>query len=243
MGEAKRRRKKLGQVTPYVDLATGQQSQGRWGGDPRAVLTGIASGQSRVPCNGCKECCYHTRVDVDPQEEPPERLKHLSVERDENGYYWLQKRPDGSCAHLGENGCTVYDYRPSACRSYDCRLYAITGILDRYDGDHKQPVWLFEQTTPEGRALLAAAQALGSAEALRRSQTEDDMSARSIAVAVFGAAKLTKAYDAMLTIAKLPPGQAAEVLGIDPDNPADRERLAKAAKSLRDRIENRSSRG
>jgi Fe-S-cluster containining protein len=37
--------------------------------------------------------------------------------------YYIRKRPDHTCVHqdAGTGGCTVYDKRPGACRSYDCR--------------------------------------------------------------------------------------------------------------------------
>lgn len=28
----------------------------------------------------------------------------------------------------GEGGCRIYDHRPRTCRSYDCRVFAATGI-------------------------------------------------------------------------------------------------------------------
>lgn len=53
----------------------------------------------------------------------------LSREDLEDGLRWeiadpyvLERRSDNSCCHLGERGqCTVYERRPAACRSYDCR--------------------------------------------------------------------------------------------------------------------------
>jgi Fe-S-cluster containining protein len=35
----------------------------------------------------------------------------------------LKTKPNGECTHLSEDGCTIYDRRPSVCRTYDCRKH------------------------------------------------------------------------------------------------------------------------
>lgn len=71
-----------------------------------------------VPCNGCTACC-----------RGPGR-KHLRVKRVEernfatvaiNGYRHLRQSIDGTCEHVTERGCAIYDRRPAACREFDCR--------------------------------------------------------------------------------------------------------------------------
>ena len=34
----------------------------------------------------------------------------------------------GRCPMLGDHGCTIYEHRPRTCRTYDCRVFAATGI-------------------------------------------------------------------------------------------------------------------
>jgi hypothetical protein len=29
---------------------------------------------------------------------------------------------------LGDDGCTIYEHRPRACRTYDCRVFAAAGV-------------------------------------------------------------------------------------------------------------------
>lgn len=130
MGEAKRR-KLTAPVT--VKNITGDTITVRETGDPLAFVRGQ---QGTVPCNGCTECCYHVGVDVNPDTEPPERLQHLDLERRPDGWF-LRKRADGACVHLGPNGCTVYEHRPNACRNYDCRVFSLTGVLDSYGNSLK----------------------------------------------------------------------------------------------------------
>jgi len=66
-----------------------------------------------VPCNGCTACCLGMDAAVlSPSDD--DRLWNLypsgRIERTER------------CPLLGEDGCTVQDYKPLACRAFDCRV-------------------------------------------------------------------------------------------------------------------------
>jgi hypothetical protein len=167
MGEAKRRRALLGAEMPGVriDYRTGEAVEApvRYGGNAAAIL----ERPGEVPCRGCTACCYHPFVDVYPEKERPEDLAHLDLVRREDGAVALRKRADGACVHLGAAGCTVYRHRPRACRRYDCRSYAMVGVLDRYDGDRTSPGWRFDNRTRRQRVLLVALEMAG-----RAAQTE-----------------------------------------------------------------------
>ena len=76
-----------------------------------------------VPCAGCSACCYYDGIPVDKKRDS-RRLPHLLTERTCDGGLVLQRRADGACIHLGAQGCTVYEHRPSVCRSFDCRAFA-----------------------------------------------------------------------------------------------------------------------
>ena len=77
-----------------------------------------------VPCGACSAFCYYDGIPVDKKRDR-RHLSYLLTERDADGGLVLQRRADGACAHLGaRGGCTVYDHRPSACRSFDCRAFA-----------------------------------------------------------------------------------------------------------------------
>jgi Fe-S-cluster containining protein len=71
------------------------------------------------------------------------RLPHLLTERDADGELVLRRRADGACIYLGERGCTVYEQRPSVCRSFDCRAFAGMGIVERCGPDQETPTWEF----------------------------------------------------------------------------------------------------
>jgi Fe-S-cluster containining protein len=55
----------------------------------------------------------------------------------------LQRRSDGACVHLGKQGCTVYEQRPAVCRTFDCRVFAAMGLVERCGPNHQTPHWEF----------------------------------------------------------------------------------------------------
>jgi Fe-S-cluster containining protein len=75
---------------------------------------------SDVPCNGCTACCRHQIVLLADRDEPniaAYDYRHIGEHR------VLNNKPNGDCAHLGPEGCTIYDKRPFVCRTYDCRKH------------------------------------------------------------------------------------------------------------------------
>jgi len=72
------------------------------------------------------------------------RLGRLLTERSPDGELVLQRRWDGACVHLGEQGCTVYEQRPAVCRTFDCRVFAAMGLVERCGPDHQTPDWEFD---------------------------------------------------------------------------------------------------
>jgi hypothetical protein len=95
-----------------------------------------------VPCGGCSACCYYAGIPVDKKRDRS-RLPHLLTARNPDGELVLQQRADGACVHLGERGCTVYEHRPSVCRSFDCRAFAAMGLVEHCDPNHRTPDWEF----------------------------------------------------------------------------------------------------
>jgi hypothetical protein len=66
----------------------------------------------------CHARCCTFRVRLDPVEVRDGRLRW-----DLEDPYLLERRRDGYCTHLREDGggCECYDDRPATCREYDCR--------------------------------------------------------------------------------------------------------------------------
>jgi Fe-S-cluster containining protein len=112
---------------------------------PRDFLAGWGRGDAGpVPCGACTACCYYPGIVVDEKRDG-KRLAHLLTERSPDGELVLQRRSDGACVHLGEQGCTVYEQRPAVCRTFDCRAFAAMGLVEHCDPNHRIPDWEFAE--------------------------------------------------------------------------------------------------
>jgi Fe-S-cluster containining protein len=172
LGKAKRRlldkAARCGQPTTVCEGLSGETKPARWAGMTNAEFERHMLQQHQdfardtqrpatVPCNGCTACCHHGRVDVVTALEAPEHLAHLDLEPDDLGDMKLRRKEDGSCIHLGEQGCTVYEHRPLACRVYDCRYTSFIGInLSHNGGAIAEPLWVFDIETREDQIIAAA---------------------------------------------------------------------------------------
>jgi Fe-S-cluster containining protein len=118
-------------------------------------------GDSEVPCGRCTACCRSAQfVHIEPDETDtlahvPAALRVRAPGRP-RGHVVLGYDEHGRCPMLGEHGCTIYDHRPRTCRTYDCRVFAATGIAP----DPTQPAvaervrrWRFVVDTPAARRL------------------------------------------------------------------------------------------
>ena len=89
-------------------------------------------GDADVPCDGCTACCTASQfVTIGPDETDtiahipdallfaaPGRPRHFVLGYDERGH----------CPMLVDAGCGIYEHRPRACRTYDCRIFSATGL-------------------------------------------------------------------------------------------------------------------
>lgn len=80
----------------------------------------MAAASSPVPCGSCTLCC-HGKVFLWPSEDAGPLQVVVDRRVDGRRLRRLVQKPDGSCVHLGEGGCTVYEHRPRICREFDCR--------------------------------------------------------------------------------------------------------------------------
>jgi Fe-S-cluster containining protein len=85
-----------------------------------------------VPCGDCTACCQSAQfvhIGADERDTlariPPALLVRAPRRPDE---FVLGYDGEGRCPMLGEAGCTIYDHRPRTCRTYDCRVFAVTGV-------------------------------------------------------------------------------------------------------------------
>ena len=115
-----------------------------------------------VPCDGCTACCTASQfVHVDPDEA--DALAHIP--RDvlfpapglPPGHLLMGYDEHGACPMFVDGGCSIYEHRPRACRVYDCRIFAATGV--EVAGDDKPAVaarvrqWRFAYATPDDAAV------------------------------------------------------------------------------------------
>ena len=92
-----------------------------------------AGGTVDVPCESCTACCRSGQL-IPVAEDELEALAHIpSTDLDdlpgEPGSYVLRHDREGRCSQLKADKCAVYAHRPRACRRYDCRIFAATGVL------------------------------------------------------------------------------------------------------------------
>jgi Putative zinc- or iron-chelating domain len=222
MGEAKRRREAQKQPIVARNMATGEWIEIRRAGDPLALREGfraVLEGRdevARVPCGGCRVCCYHRGVDVHPELESAESLAHLDLEKRADGDLYLRKREDGACVHLGPKGCTVYQHRPHACRTYDCRLYSLFSLRDSFDDGRVQPIWVFQPTTREGRVFEATCKAMAAVESKKLRDSDKRASVNDVVGAVMASPMFDGVASTIDALSRLPLDELAKVLGVDP---------------------------
>jgi uncharacterized protein len=120
-----------------------------------------------VPCGGCTACCRSSQfVHVGPDET--DALAHIPHEllfpapQMPKGHVVLGYDENGCCPMLGDNGCSIYEHRPRACRMYDCRVFVATGVEpeDKPIIADRVRRWRFEYPTDGDRDAHDAVQAI-----------------------------------------------------------------------------------
>jgi Fe-S-cluster containining protein len=124
-------------------------------------------GSSEVPCAGCTACCRSRQfVPVAPDEAdtlahiPPELL--FPAPRLPEGHRVLGYDERGHCPMLVDDRCSIYEHRPRACRAYDCRIFAATGVdvgSEREAIGRRVARWQFTLETEAADAELEACRA------------------------------------------------------------------------------------
>jgi len=128
-------------------------------------------GDTDVPCGDCTACCEAFQfIHVAPDET--DTLAHIPspllfpAPGAPAGYRVMGYDERGRCPMLRDDGCSIYAHRPRTCRTYDCRVFAATGV------------------TPTGRGQDAiAARAARWRFAVRDGRDQDSLDAMHEAVA------------------------------------------------------------
>jgi Fe-S-cluster containining protein len=86
-----------------------------------------------VSCGSCIACCRSSYfIHIRPYESqtlaiiPKELL--FPAPGLSKGNMVLGYDEEGHCPMLADNKCSIYDYRPLTCRTYDCRIFTAAGI-------------------------------------------------------------------------------------------------------------------
>lgn len=123
-----------------------------------------------VPCGDCTACCTSSHFvnvgpdEVDARARIPEELLFPAPGLPA-GHHLMGYDQHGHCPMLKDGACSIYDDRPIACRTYDCRVFAAAGTEP--DGDEKALItlrvrrWRFDHPADDDverhRAVTAAA--------------------------------------------------------------------------------------
>ena len=108
-----------------------------WAAGALAAIRG--EGDAVVPCGSCTACCESSQfVHIAPDEL--DALAHIPRDllfpapRAPRGHVLMGYDEHGRCPMLVDGACTIYEHRPRTCRTYDCRVFAATGLDAGDDG-------------------------------------------------------------------------------------------------------------
>jgi Fe-S-cluster containining protein len=117
-------------------------------------------GATAVPCGACTACCRSSMfIHIKPEETQtiqriPRALLFPAPGLPE-GHVVMGYSDNGHCPMLVDNKCSIYEYRPQTCRSYDCRVFTATDVpVDQQtqaEIAHRVKAWVFNYESEESR--------------------------------------------------------------------------------------------
>lgn len=158
-------------------VANESLAAGRFGEWVATVDDALAGGGAvDVPCGECSACCTSSQfVHIGPDEEqtlatvPRELL--FPAPGLPRGHVVLGYDDRGHCPMLVDGRCSIYDVRPRACRTYDCRVFAAAGVApDKAGIAVRAERWAFDHLDTRDRSQHDAVRA---AAAYLRDHRED----------------------------------------------------------------------
>jgi Fe-S-cluster containining protein len=138
----------------------------------RGAQASLRSGKSEadVPCGACTACCRSSMfIHSGPEETRTirriPRALLFPAPGLPRGHVVMGYSDNGCCPMLVDNKCSIYEYRPQTCRSYDCRVFTATGVAvggqTQPEIAHRVKAWVFnyesEQSRQEHRIVREAA--------------------------------------------------------------------------------------
>ena len=113
-----------------------------------------------MPCGTCRGCCRSSMfIHIRPEETRtirriPRALLFPAPGLPE-GHMVMGYSDEGKCPMLIDGECSIYEDRPQACRSYDCRLFAATGVSvdarSQAEIEERVQAWRFDYAGDESR--------------------------------------------------------------------------------------------
>jgi hypothetical protein len=86
---------------------------------------------NNVPCNGCTACCRSPNNA--PELTPHELARFRDAAEFRDGHWLLARHENGHCIKLVDGKCSIYSDRPKICALFDCRFYALLGLVPGND--------------------------------------------------------------------------------------------------------------
>lgn len=136
-----------------------------WLAGMRGALAGTHP--SDVACGTCVACCASSQfVHIGPDETDtlahiPKALRFPAPGLPK-GHVLLGYDERGRCPMLTDAGCAIYEHRPRTCRTYDCRVFAATGVAPDTDKPAiaaQAARWRFDPAPPDLLTALRTAAA------------------------------------------------------------------------------------
>jgi uncharacterized protein len=130
-----------------------------WLRDTEASLRSGKDGTA-VPCGTCTACCRSSLfIHIKPEEaQTIQRIPRallFPAPGLPKGHVLMGYSDKGHCPMLVDNKCSIYEYRPQTCRSYDCRVFAATDVpVDQQtqaDIAERVKAWVFDYENEESR--------------------------------------------------------------------------------------------
>ncbi|MEO5923984.1 MAG: YkgJ family cysteine cluster protein [Bryobacteraceae bacterium] len=122
-----------------------------------AAILGSEKGEADVPCGSCTTCCRASMfIHIEPEETQtiariPRKLL-FAAPGFPTGHVLMGYNEQGHCPMFVEGKCSIYEDRPQTCRSYDCRIYAATGVTaDHEEIAERVKQWRFRYGSDEAR--------------------------------------------------------------------------------------------
>ena len=127
----------------------------------------LTNSDADVPCGTCNGCCKSSYfIHIRPDEEktlaqiPGEIL--FAAPGLPEGHVLMGYDKHGCCPMLIDDACSIYPYRPSACRTFDCRVFTATDVVQTQTPiARRTDRWRFSYATKQDRDQHEMAKAAG----------------------------------------------------------------------------------